>query len=177
MPTGRLSLAHHNPIQSVCWHWPRNLGAVSWHWSSRLSGERAGAPPPVMNGAPLLWPLACGQWLRSRITLRRLTNQASEWGTKALEQGAPLATTSTWREVPAASPRITPNNPATKGLEPSISSISNPWHWRLHFNLRLARIDWRSLKLGNSFQPPFQDFSEVLFVYNSCHSELWMFEW
>jgi hypothetical protein len=39
-------------------------------------------------------------------------------------------------------------------------SISDAWHWRLHFNLRLARIDWRSLKFGNSFQPPFQNFSK-----------------
>jgi hypothetical protein len=33
-------------------------------------------------------------------------------------------------------------------LERAISSISNPWHWRLHFNLRLVRVYWRNLKDG-----------------------------
>jgi hypothetical protein len=39
------------------------------------------------------------------------------------------------------------------GLEPAISSICEPWHWRFHFNLRLVRIDWRNLKDGGTPGP------------------------
>src|SRR6266404_2442331 len=37
-------IGEHNPIQSVCWHCPRNCEAVSWHLVSALRGERVEAP-------------------------------------------------------------------------------------------------------------------------------------